>query len=272
MWHYFSVLSLFLLLERGHQTFRITPLNQENAGTCTDTCHPHDCAEVHAQGYKENGIYLIYPAGPLFSPMPVFCDMTSEGGPWTVIQKRFDGSVNFFRGWADYKAGFGQANGEHWLGLKNIHQLARNKPQRLRIDLEDFERDHRFVVYSNFSLSPFAISPEEDGYRLYVDGFEEGDPDKPAGDCFSGFSGVPFSTYDYDRDAYVGNCAKAYQGAFWYTQCHNANLNGKYLHGPTKEYAAGIVWSFWKGYYYSLKGSEMKIAPAGSYLSGSLDV
>ena len=33
-----------------------------------------------------------------------------------VIQKRFDGSINFFRTWAEYRKGFGDLNGEHWLG------------------------------------------------------------------------------------------------------------------------------------------------------------
>lgn len=33
-----------------------------------------------------------------------------------VFQKRFNGSISFFRGWNDYKFGFGKADGEYWLG------------------------------------------------------------------------------------------------------------------------------------------------------------
>lgn len=44
---------------------------------------PLDCDDIYAQGYQEDGVYLIYPSGPSV-PVPVFCDMTTEGGKWTV--------------------------------------------------------------------------------------------------------------------------------------------------------------------------------------------
>lgn len=33
-----------------------------------------------------------------------------------VIQRRFNGKINFNRTWKDYEYGFGTINGEHWLG------------------------------------------------------------------------------------------------------------------------------------------------------------
>lgn len=49
--------------------------------------------------------------------------MVTKGGGWTVIQKRFDGSEDFFREWRDYKFGFGNLHREFWIGLENIYQL-----------------------------------------------------------------------------------------------------------------------------------------------------
>jgi len=50
----------------------------------------------------------------------VYCEFDSEHG-WTIIQRRLDGSVDFYRGWDDYVAGFGELRGEYWLGQYKLH-------------------------------------------------------------------------------------------------------------------------------------------------------
>ena len=69
-----------------------------------------------------------------------------------MFQKRLDGSVDFYRGWADYKRGFGNLNGEFWLGLDKIHRLTKSN-NRLRVDLEDTTGKTAYAEYDMFAVT-----------------------------------------------------------------------------------------------------------------------
>ncbi|XP_043940828.1 microfibril-associated glycoprotein 4-like [Protopterus annectens] len=237
-----------------------SPLNIMQPKCLPSECFPLSCDEIYNQGHRKNGVYQIYPAGP-YTPVNVYCDMETDGGRWTVFQKRKDGTVDFYQNWNAYKSGFGVADGEYWLGLENIFLLTLKRKFELRVDLEDFERNKVFAKYTQFSISAMAINGEEDGYRIFLTGFIDGG----AGDALTGMSGAKFSTYDRDQDSYSGNCASQFSGAFWYTSCHCANLNGRYLRGSHTSYANGVNWCTWKGYYYSVKISEMKMRPVHQF-------
>ena len=94
--------------------------------------------EVYKSGDKISGVHKIDPDG--LGEFEVFCDQKTAGGGWTVFQKRYGGTVDFFRAWDDYKRGFGNLNGEFWLGLEKIRRLTACSSSKLRVDLEDFCR------------------------------------------------------------------------------------------------------------------------------------
>ena len=84
-----------------------------------------------------------------------------------------------------------------------------------------------------------------------------------SGDSLALHRGMPFTTRDQDNDNRGGqNCAIKFKGAWWYEDCHHSNLNGLYLPGNHSSFADGVNWYHWKGFYYSLKKTEMKIRPA----------
>ena len=205
-----------------------------------------NCKDALTQGQTTSGVYTIQPdSQPAFQ---AYCDMETDGGGWTVFQRRMDGSVDFYRYWTDYQQGFGSLSGEFWLGLDKIHRLTSTATQ-LRVDLQDFEGNSRYAKYTSFSVGDSASK-----YTLTVSGYSG-----TAGNSLDLHNGHRFSTRDQDNDASGDNCAQTYKGAWWYYSCHYSNLNGLYHTGSHSSYADGVNWASWRGHYYSLKFTEMKL-------------
>ncbi|KAM6323541.1 LOW QUALITY PROTEIN: techylectin-5B-like [Aegotheles albertisi] len=212
---------------------------------------PIDCSSVYYNGLRQSGIYSIMPS-VRGVPIEVLCEMDTEGGGWTVIQRRQDGSVDY-RTWNEYREGFG-VNGEFWLGNENIHRMTSQGDYSLRIDLEDWNNKHKHAFYQVFS-----VEDEANDYRLHVDGFSG-----TVEDSFAWYHNKrSFSTPD------SGNiCAEISHGGWWY-QCFFSNLNGVYYKGGRYSIKNrkvlgpdGIVWYSWKDTdYYSLKKVVMMIRP-----------
>ncbi|CAH1224589.1 ANGPTL1 [Branchiostoma lanceolatum] len=127
-----------------------------------------DCAAAKASGQTTSGVYTL---GAPLAGVQVYCDMDTDGGGWTVIQRRQpDGSMRFARNWEEYKQGFGNKNGEFWLGNENIHLLTQQKNYELRIDMSDWEGESRFAEYSTFRCSSSRV---RDVLRIGGPVFEE---------------------------------------------------------------------------------------------------
>ncbi|XP_028411177.1 hemicentin-1-like [Dendronephthya gigantea] len=214
------------------------------------TCLGLRCADLYEKGTNKSGIYEIDPDGK--GSFKVFCDMTTSGGGWTVFQRRLDGSVDFYRGWQDYKHGFGNFSGEYWLGLDKIQRMTNISQNELRIDMEDTSGNTRYAHYDSFN-----VSSEIEKYKLNVRGYHG-----TAGNSLGRHDGMAFTTKDSDNDIWDGgNCGVLFKGAWWYYDGHESNLNGLYRYGPYNLSADGVNWNHWKGNYYSLKSTSMKIRP-----------
>ncbi|KAH7937859.1 hypothetical protein HPB49_016880 [Dermacentor silvarum] len=218
---------------------------------------PLDCWDVLQDGHNSSGVYRIQPSGSPEAIM-VYCNMDSDGGGWTVVQRRLDGSTDFQRSWTDYKYGFGNTASEFWLGNNQIHHLTSQRLYQVRVDLEDFDGQHAHALYAYF-----AIGSEREKFALKLLGkYEGGD----AGDGLSTHAAMAFSTWDVDNDQWGdGSCAREHQGAWWYNQCGSSSLNGDYLQGPGQLQLQGPYWLPWPSV---LRSSSIMLRPAHRQLNG----
>ena len=123
---------------------------------CQDKPVQRDCKGHHnLGGARTSGVYRINCNldGLVFL---AFCDQTTDGGGWTVFQRRMDGSVNFQRNWTEYKKGFGRLHREHWLGNEKIYLLTAQaffKGSEMRVDmLYKSNSKPMWAKYSNFEV------------------------------------------------------------------------------------------------------------------------
>ena len=149
------------------------------------------------------------------------CDMTSDGGKWMVIQRRINGSVDFYLNWTDYVNGFGDLGGEFWYGLENMHCLTTREDVELRIEL-----GNGTVPSIVWTYQLFKVGGADTNYRLTIG---QGTGVGGTYDAMAYHNGSAFTTRDRDHDIYGDNCAKVYGGAWWYRDCFKSNLNGKYV-------------------------------------------
>ncbi|XP_073828358.1 uncharacterized protein [Musca autumnalis] len=163
---------------------------------------------------------------------------------WTTISRRLDGSVAFDLGWEDYKKGFGNPNGEFFLGLEKLHALTTyGATQELLVVLKDHQNQTRYAKYDIF-----RVGSEAESYVIKDLGHYDGD----AGDSLRVHVGAAFATKDNNR----GNFPTERGGGWWRSVQTMCDLHSYY--NPVDD-VYGIFWGTWNGWKYTLKSAEMMI-------------
>ena len=117
--------------------------NQVDRSQTYDSCDEIDSLLI--DGSDRTGLFVRekFKLNSTDGPRWTFCvfDVT---GAWTVVQKRFDGSVNFNQTWHEYKNGFGRFDDgdtkdfEYWIGLNAIYNLTNPFGSKLRVLLRKY--------------------------------------------------------------------------------------------------------------------------------------
>ncbi len=189
--------------------------------------------------------------------------MATDGGGWTVFQRRVSNEVDFNRNWTDYVNGFGSLEGSFWLGLEAIHQLTVGKRVTLRIELKNQFATTGYGKYDNFK-----VLGASEGYKLQFGSYIDGN----IGDSLWQNKNMKFSTPDKDNDNAdgdnsfgVANCAVTYRGAWWHNKCFLGNLNNLFHNDqniPTTAEApnaAVMSWFTWGNTFGGAWYSEMML-------------
>ena len=172
-----------------------------------------------------------------YAKIHVRCDMETDGGGWIVIQRRnANGTVNFTRNWEDYVNGFGDLDGDFWIGLGSMHEFTTKQEVELQVTIWN---ENETITWN---YQTFKVGDAENNYRVYVvTPHRNGDIDPL---YYS--RGHYFSTFDhYGGYSRYQHCANTHQAGWWYynyryiymdthvngysfrNYCNDINLNGR---------------------------------------------
>merc|ERR1712226_1019216 len=236
-------------------TNRIMEMEANVADSVLETAEFTDCADIRQQDpTAPTGTYAIILRSRFTQPESkfVFCDMDTEGGGWTTIQRRNSGTLNFFQNFETYAEGFGNLgeSTEFWIGNRLLHEMTSRWNYELRIELENADGERKQVHYNMFK-----VDSECNDYSLTLDNFIEHE----LPDSMYANRNMKFSTFDRDGDLSNDNCAIRHIGAWWYNNCTDSNLNGMFLPAGTPV-DSSIHWYGWEQ-NRALASVEMKIRP-----------
>ncbi|XP_035775460.1 angiopoietin-related protein 1-like [Anopheles albimanus] len=225
------------------------PGKDNSNGTVLDTQHddiPSSCKAALATS-TASGTYQIRVKSDL-EPFSVYCEQQDFGGGWIVIQHRYNGSLDFYRDWDEFRDGFGDLEQEFWLGLEKMHQITTGRKHELIVELRKFGGNYTYARYD-----AFEIGSESEDYVLKAVGKYKG----TAGNALWYNKGMKFTTKDRDNDDYdATQCAHSHEGAWWHRACSLTSLNGRYM---DDNHRYSIFWHTVRHGFFGLGYTRMMI-------------
>lgn len=211
---------------------------EDMAYYCLEHTVFEDCCQPRFLQLKTSGIYPIRISKRGYG----YCDMTTDGGGWTVVARRMGGGRLFNKTWNQYKRGFGQLDRDFWVGLDTLHRLTQYNTE-MRVDLWHKNGSHFYAHYDYFTLAPEFFK-----YSLTIRGYKA--EKSNIFDAFSEHNGLQFSTEDRintDSLACATQIRDRDTGGWWYFNndkpyCYKVNLNSAVRGSNTNGATNGILW------------------------------
>lgn len=185
-----------------------------------------DCDSIRKLRYRKNGVYRIRLSAD--ESVNLYCilkDPIHSHRGMLVIQRRKKGKLNFDRSWTEYQNGFGDFDGDFWLGNEMLFRLIHSSQSRVYIVILYYAKSYsyQFIIL----MQDITLKNATHGYQLLHHG--------PPGRGDFGNMGPMSRSYFATKDNLSFHDARCppVNGGWWYTTFPDCNGRGS---NPNSKY------------------------------------